>query len=202
MAPNPSLPEYYRPEQTAVLLMDKHKFLFQTYDNEAFRKALQQAVKLKKWANLHNVEVIHCLVSTEQEPAKTRKGAERISGMIANVKHNGLADEHDDLADPTEKTFTRRAGLYSAMGSSGLEAYLRGKGIVSLLLAGLSTSGCVMRTSIAAADLEFVVTVVEDACADPKPELHNSIMQDVLMGISYVETVEQLESKFAKLWWG
>jgi nicotinamidase-related amidase len=64
-------------------------------------------------------------------------------------------------------TFTRRIGHVSALKSPSVLGFREEKGIGSSLLTGLSTGGCVMRTALAGCDADFVITVVEDGCADP-----------------------------------
>jgi nicotinamidase-related amidase len=65
-----------------------------------------------------------------------------------------------------EKVFIRTPGVISALLSPGLKDALQVKQVRSLIVCGLSTSGCVLSTVRAATDEGFVVTVVEDACAD------------------------------------
>jgi nicotinamidase-related amidase len=52
-----------------------------------------------------------------------------------------------------------------------LLGYLRGRGKRFLLTAGLVTSTCVLLTTVAAAQREFLTAVVEDCCAD-RPDAH------------------------------
>lgn len=89
-----------------------------------------------------------------------------------------------------EVTFLRRPGYVSALKSPGLLEYLGRKGVKSLVLAGLSTSGCVMRTAVAASDEEFVVTVLSDGCMDPVEGLHEVIIGK-LLNRGWVATSEE-----------
>jgi nicotinamidase-related amidase len=54
---------------------------------------------------------------------------------------------------------------YSAFDSTPLEIILEAIGTERIVLAGMSTEGCVAQTAIAARELGFKVTVVPDACA-------------------------------------
>ena len=72
------------------------------------------------------------------------------------------------------------------MGSYGLEAFLTEHKIESVLLAGFSTSGCVINTAKDAADKGFIVTAIEDACGDKSAEVHHTIMTKLLIGQAHV----------------
>lgn len=57
---------------------------------------------------------------------------------------------------------------------------LRERGIKSLVLAGLSTSGAVLRTATQATDSGFVVSVIEDACKDKTEDVHEIVVGKIL----------------------
>jgi nicotinamidase-related amidase len=73
--------------------------------------------------------------------------------MALSMAH-GEPQELMEGGDDMDVTFKRRPGYVSALKSPGLEDFLREKGIQSLFLAGLSTSGCVLRTALAAGDAD------------------------------------------------
>jgi nicotinamidase-related amidase len=60
----------------------------------------------------------------------------------------------------------------SAFAGSDLEVLLRAGEIRHLVLAGIATSGVVLSTVRAAADLDFGLTVLADACLDADAEVH------------------------------
>ena len=75
----------------------------------------------------------------------------------------GNALKPEALPRPGEPLFQK--SVNSAFIGTGLEQHLRSAGIVSLVIAGLTTDHCVSSTARMASDLGFRVTVVSDATA-------------------------------------
>lgn len=77
----------------------------------------------------------------------------------------------------------------SAFAGSDLEVLLRGYGADTLILAGVATSGVVLSTVRQAADLDFGLTVLSDACADRDEEVHHVLTDKVFPKQATVLTV-------------
>jgi nicotinamidase-related amidase len=85
---------------------------------------------------------------------------------------------HPALAPlPGEPVVTKRR--VSAFAGSDLDVLLRAREARSLVLCGVATSGVVLSTLRAAADLDFELTVLRDACADADPEVHRVLLDKV-----------------------
>lgn len=56
---------------------------------------------------------------------------------------------------------------------------LRALGARAPVLCGISTGGVVLSTLRAAADLDFELTVLRDACADADPDVHRVLLDKV-----------------------
>jgi nicotinamidase-related amidase len=67
----------------------------------------------------------------------------------------------------------------SALAGSDLDAVLRGLDVRHLVIGGVATSGAVLSTVRAAADLDFGLTVLGDLCLDPDEELHRMLVEKV-----------------------
>jgi nicotinamidase-related amidase len=67
----------------------------------------------------------------------------------------------------------------SAFAGSDLEVVLRSGDVQHLVLCGISTSGVVLSTVREAADRDYRLTVLSDACDDPDPEVHLLLMEKV-----------------------
>src|SRR5690242_2496842 len=83
--------------------------------------------------------------------------------------HDSLAPQPGDIV--VRKT---RAG---AMSTTDLDRQLRGRGIDTLVLAGISTSGVVLSTVVEATDRDYRLYVLSDGTEDPDQQA-----RDVLLG--------------------
>lgn len=196
---DPADPGFYLPSQTALLLLDFHGMFLQ-HAGPSANFAVARAAEMREWATSHGILVIHALTNTSKQPFGTCKDANRYNTIVAAMVSSGTNDEPTSLtdgADAGELTFTRRPGHISALKSPGLMEFLYEKRIKSLILTGMSTSGCVLGTALQATDEEFVVTVVRDGCADADEELHEALMGKLLSSRGYVmdaaETQEMYE---------
>jgi nicotinamidase-related amidase len=87
-----------------------------------------------------------------------------------------------------EPVITKRR--VSAFSGSDLDVLLRAAGADALILAGISTSGVVLSTLRQAADLDYHLTVLADACADPDPESHRVLIERIFPKQATVTTVD------------
>jgi nicotinamidase-related amidase len=79
----------------------------------------------------------------------------------------------------------------SAFSGSDLDVLLRGAGAGTLILAGIATSGVVLSTLRQAADLDYRITVLADACADPDAEVHRVLTEKVFPRQATVTTTDE-----------
>jgi nicotinamidase-related amidase len=85
--------------------------------------------------------------------------------------HPAVAPASDDVVVVKKRV--------SAFAGSDLDVVLRSLDATSLVLTGIATSGVVLSTLRQAADLDFGLTVLSDACADPDPEVHRVLLEKV-----------------------
>ncbi|EHJ07448.1 isochorismatase family cysteine hydrolase [Staphylococcus simiae] len=79
---------------------------------------------------------------------------------------------------------------FSAFAGSELEVLLRANQIDHLILTGVSTSGVVLSTALAAVDKDYIVTVLEDAVGDRSDDKHDFIIEQILSRSCHIESVE------------
>lgn len=117
--------------------------------------------------------------------------------MFAGLVTDGYLDDTAELTQihaavapaPGEVIVTkRRVGAF--MGSD-LEVVLRSQQISTLVLAGISTSGVVLSTVRDAADRDFRLVVLSDACTDRNSDVHKLLLEKVIPMQASVIPVDQ-----------
>lgn len=181
---------------TALLLLD-YQILTVSMLGEAGIQCVRKARDLQSWAQKHGMPILHCVVDISQEPNPPSRINERWSNYQKMIEQKpGIGNEVQELESfsSNDQTFTRRPGHVSALSSPGILEVLRTKNISSLILCGLSTSGCVLSTVRTATEHDYIVTIAEDACADPVPELHDMLVKHVLPTTSHVATSDEIKN--------
>ena len=195
-APAPAAPTLDA-KQTAVLVMDYQNDIVDLLPAQEREPLLDRAVSLVAGARQAGLPVIYVVV-------RFREGYPEVSAqnpLFASLKQTGLlregtpgAEIHARVAPkPGEVVVTkRRVGAFS---TTDLETVLRAKGIHTLVLAGIATSGVVLSTVRWAADMDYQQVVVADACADRDPEVHRVLTEKVFRGqATTVSTAAALEA--------
>jgi len=80
---------------------------------------------------------------------------------------------------------------FSTFSGNDLNEVLRSGGIKHLVMAGVATSGVILSTFTLAADEDYSMTILSDACADPKASLHEELMTNLFPRSATVLTVDQ-----------
>ena len=79
----------------------------------------------------------------------------------------------------------------SAFAGSDLDVILHARGIDKLILTGIATSGVVLSTLREAADKDYRLVVLSDACLDADPEVHRVLVEKVFPPQADVLTVSE-----------
>ena len=167
-------------KKTALLVMDYQPEILSNYGDQVDR-LLDNAKKLLAAARSAGAPVIFVRVAF-------RPGYPEASSrnkMFAAIKGSGRlligkegSDVHPALeARENEVVVTKhRVGAFT---DTDLAAALRACDADHLVLAGVATSGVVLSTLRFAADMDYALTVVRDACADGDEETHRVLMEKV-----------------------
>jgi nicotinamidase-related amidase len=90
---------------------------------------------------------------------------------------------------PGETTVVKRR--VSAFTGSDLGVVLRSADVDHLVLTGIATSGVVLSTVREAADRDYRLTVLSDACLDADPEVHRVLIEKVFPRQADVLSVDE-----------
>jgi nicotinamidase-related amidase len=166
------------PKTTAVLTLDfQQAVLGMVPGTEA---AFPAAVKVLEHARGLHLQIIHVgLGFAEGHPEISDRSpfSTRIKAGNLFVKGSTSGQFHPAIAKPDELVvYKQRVGAFS---ENELHMILRARGIDTLVLFGISTSGVVLSTLRRAFDLDFSSIVIDDACFDPDPEVHRVLVEKV-----------------------
>lgn len=92
---------------------------------------------------------------------------------------------HERLA-PRDGDIEVRKVRFGVLSTTDLDRRLRERGITTLVLTGVSTSGVVLSTVIDAADRDYRLYVLSDAVADPDPEAHEVLLGKVFASRAHI----------------
>lgn len=102
----------------------------------------------------------------------------KVPSLRAFVEGSPYGDFIEGLA-PRDAELTVTKQYPSAFFGTALSAYLTSSGIDTLLIAGLTTSGCVRATALDAMQHGFVPVVVEEAVGDRDAGVHAANLFDI-----------------------
>ncbi len=167
--------------RTAVLVMDYQNDIVSSLPEDVRVPLLKRTGTIIKEARRANIPVIYVVV-------RFRDGYPEVNAqnrLFRALKESGRLREGTAGAEidpnvaplPGEVVVTkRRVGAFS---TTDLETILRARNINTLVLCGISTSGVVLSTVRWAADMDYALVVVSDACADRDPEVQRVLMDKV-----------------------
>ena len=117
------------------------------------------------------------------------------------IAYDSDADEWPASYRPTEKDVIVYKNKSSAFFGTPLDAWLRYNAIDTLVVCGMTTSGCVRASVTDAFALNFRVTVIEDGCSDLSKTTHLASLFDIDMKLGDVKplnmVISDLENQFA-----
>jgi nicotinamidase-related amidase len=182
--------------QTALVLMDFQPAVLGTVAESDTAALLANAEKALTWARSAGLTVAHVRVAFQDAdyraiPQRNRAFAPlRGGGMMAD---GSPECEIIESLRPQGDEIVVRKTRFGSFSTTNLSSRLREAGIESLILAGISTSGVVLSTVRDAADQDFQIYVLADACADGNPHVHSLLTEAVFAHQAYVINTVQLD---------
>ena len=161
--------------------------LFANVERE-FQSALQ--VRDAARASMADIPIIY----TNVVYSKARNGGrffQKVSPLSNFIEGNAMGAWAKGL-EPADDELVISKQYPSAFFGTSLASTLTAKGVDTLIITGLTTSGCVRATCVDCISHGFIPIIVSDACGDRHEDPHNASIFD--MNAKYGDVVGQAEA--------
>lgn len=162
---------------TALLLMDLQQGIVGRLDDAGCVVRAAEAADAARDAQIPVIHVTIGFRDGHQEVSGDNKAFAALPEGVFTAADPGAAI--DPRVGPRDGETVVTKKRVSAFAGSDLAMVLRAGRLQHLVLAGIATSGVVLSTLRQAADLDHRITVLEDCCHDPDPEVHRVLMEKV-----------------------
>jgi nicotinamidase-related amidase len=167
------------PARTALLVMDyQNGIMGRVSHGEELLAAARETIESVRGAGAH---IGYVRVGFADGEAPTGTMGSRIGAEAARTTFHADAPAtqvHDDVA-PQDGDIVVRKTRVGPFLTTDLDEQLRARGVDTLLLAGISTSGVVLSTVRDAHDRDYRLIVISDLCADPEPGIHDFLLERI-----------------------
>jgi nicotinamidase-related amidase len=159
---------------TALLIMDVQPEIVERFGADRLPAQLARAATAARGAGARVIFVKAGFRPGYPEINPRNRQFAPLSGSGAFIEgasstlHSALAPQSGDVVVTKHRV--------SAFAGTDLEMILHAASIRTLVLSGISTSGCVLSTLRQAADLDFSLSVLSDGCVDD-PEIHQVLCE-------------------------
>jgi len=172
----------FRPAAAALVIMDYQTGILSRLGDGA-DPLVARTVEAIAAARAAGAEVAYVRVAFTDEdlesfPATSAMGA-RVAAAGRAMHADAPETQIDDRIAPQPGDVVVRKSRVGALSTTNLESQLRARGVDTLILAGVSTSGCVLSTVREAFDRDFRLLVLADGCADPEPGVHDFLLEQI-----------------------
>jgi nicotinamidase-related amidase len=183
------------PQRTALLVMDYQVGVLGLLgEPEALLSGVADAIATVR---RHGGTIGYVRVAFEDADYAVVPAHSRMATRVAAAGRGFHSDSpttaiHDRVAPEPGDIIVRKTRV-GAFSTTDLNQQLRDRGIITLILAGVSTSGVVLSTVRDAADRDYQVFVLADGSADPDPEVHTFLTETIFPRQAQVITIAELE---------
>ncbi|RMH46345.1 MAG: isochorismatase family protein [Alphaproteobacteria bacterium] len=179
----------------ALLLVDFAQAYFSPnaplYGGEGCERARRGAMTLLAAARETGIPVVHTEVRYQKGGRDGGVFFRKVPALACFERGNPLGDPVAGL-EPAEGETVITKQYPSAFFGTSLAAMLTAQRVDTLLITGLTTSGCVRASCVDAMSSGFVTLVVEDACGDRASGPHEANIFD--MSAKYADVITVAEA--------
>lgn len=157
-------------------------------------EVLAQAGRLLSWARERGMPVLHTRVEYDPQGRNGGHFFRKIPALKVFCTGNPLGEFAPQVAPlPTECVVTKQYA--SAFFGTSLASTLRALGVDCVIVAGMSTSGCVRATALDALQHGFIPIVVADASGDRHAQPHRASLFDLQAKYADVMPLAELQAR-------
>jgi nicotinamidase-related amidase len=181
--------------RAAVLSMDLQTAIVSIYA-KGQADLLSRAAGVLKKARDQGLTVIHVQVGFRPGLPEISPRNPLFSAIKNSVQHQqlfqGSAGAIHPAVAPQGEDIVITKHRISAFTGTDLDMILRARGIETLILFGIATSGVVLSTLLHASDADYGVIVVKDCCTDRDPEVHACLVEKLFPRLARVLSAGEL----------
>jgi len=177
---------------SALLIMDVQQGVVERFGQPGVLNRLAEGLAAARNAGVRVIFVRVAFRPGFPEVSTTNRSFSALAGTAGDRfgEDNPATQIHPAVAPrPGEPVVVKKR--VSAFTGSDLEVLLRSMRVNELVLTGIATSGVVLSTLRDAADRDYQLTVLGDACADADEEVHRVLLGKVFPRQAAVITTEQ-----------
>ncbi|MFG2799422.1 cysteine hydrolase family protein [Streptomyces pseudovenezuelae] len=186
------------PARTALLVMDYQPailaFVPEGEDRNALLGRVEGAIAEVRahGGTIAYVRVGFTDTDWDAIPASNKSFAPLAHHRVLHHEDPGTA-VHERLA-PQDSDIVVRKIRHGGMSTTDLDQQLHERGITTLVVSGISTSGAVLSTVIDAADRDYQLYVLSDGVADPDTEVHKVLLHRVFPSRAHIIDTTELRA--------
>ena len=183
---------------SALLVMDVQQGVVERFGQPGVLDRLAEGLAAARKAGVPVIFVRVAFRPGFPEVSTTNRSFSALAGTAGDRfgENNPATQIHPAVAPrPGEPVVVKKR--VSAFTGSDLEVLLRSMNVAELVLTGIATSGVVLSTLREAADRDYQLTVLADACADADEEVHRVLLGKVFPRQATVITTQQWVTNLA-----
>ena len=182
------------PSRTALLLLDFQNGIVARIDDHA--PLLERAAAALAAAREHGLTIAHVRVAFADGETPAGGMGRRINTPQARALMHADAPgtQLDERVRPQEGEIVVRKTRVGPFGTTDLHEQLQARGIDTLVIGGIATSGAVLSAVRDGHDRDYRLIVVDDLVADPRPGIHELLIEHIIPAQAEVISTTELDT--------
>ncbi|WP_405495513.1 cysteine hydrolase family protein [Streptomyces sp. NBC_00096] len=170
------------PTRTALLVLDYQNGILPILDKDEAEALLDRMHTVTGAVRARNITVAYVhigLTDAEWDAVPDTNASFTMAARNHRIRPEDEAAAITDRLAPQDGDIVVRKLRFGAMSTTDLDRQLRERGIDTLIVTGVTTSGVVLSTVLDAADRDYKIYLLSDGVTDPDPEVHRVLLDKV-----------------------